>query len=147
MSAGHNHMACRHCFYCLSTNWEEGDFGGSEVPWLPLLDRAADVVEPENNFERYFSWKRCSISHREGTNNVPTNALTAMPNTTAVPRLSRLSAPAPVANSIGITPNTKASAVIMTGRKRTIPPVAPLRLSAFLSSGSRRHILLSEWRF
>ena len=49
-------------------------------------------------------------------------ALTAIPKTTAVPRLKRLEAPAPVANSIGMTPNTNASAVIIIGRKRTLPP-------------------------
>ena len=56
-----------------------------------------------------------------GTNRVPMKAFMAMPNTTAAPRAVRLPAPGPVANSIGITPNTNAKAVIMMGRKRICP--------------------------
>ena len=44
-----------------------------------------------------------------------------MPNTTAVPSDTRLAAPAPVANIIGITPNTNARAVMSIGRRRTLP--------------------------
>ena len=60
-------------------------------------------------------------SQKLGTKSVPMKAFIAMPNTTAVPSSIRLLAPAPVANIIGITPNTKARAVIMIGRKRITP--------------------------
>ena len=45
--------------------------------------------------------------------------LIAIPNTTAAPKDIRLAAPAPVAKSKGMTPNTKANEVIRIGRKRT----------------------------
>ena len=44
--------------------------------------------------------------------------LIAIPNTTAAPKDIRLAAPAPVAKSKGMTPNTKANEVIRIGRKR-----------------------------
>ena len=47
--------------------------------------------------------------------------LIAIPNTTAAPKDIRLAAPAPVAKSKGMTPNTKANEVIRIGRKRTCP--------------------------
>ena len=46
---------------------------------------------------------------------------TAMPNTTAAPKDRRLLAPAPVANSRGITPKTNANEVIRIGRRRIWP--------------------------
>lgn len=84
---------------------------------------AADVVfdcpsADANILLRYFSWKVCNNSQKPGTNRVPTIALIAIPKTTAVPKAIREAAPAPVANNIGITPNTKAKAVIIIGRKR-----------------------------
>lgn len=77
-----------------------------------------------------------------GTKRVPTAAFMAMPNTTAAPRLMQLAAPASVAKSMGITPNTKARAVIMMGRKRMLPARAvptparamPIRRAAIATS-------------
>lgn len=78
-------------------------------------------VEAANIFDRYFSRKFSKSSQNPGTKRVPAKALVAMPNTTAVPSAIRDWAPAPVANSIGRTPNTNANAVIMIGRKRMLP--------------------------
>lgn len=54
-------------------------------------------------------------------NNVPSNVLSVIPNTTAVPNDTRLAAPAPVANTNGMTPNIKAKEVIKIGRNLTRP--------------------------
>ena len=58
----------------------------------------------------------------------------AIPNTTAAPRAMRLSAPAPVANSKGITPNTKAKDVIKIGLNRTCPASYAASLIEFPSA-------------
>jgi hypothetical protein len=63
----------------------------------------------------------CNSSQKFGTKRVPNTAFTAIPNTTAAPKLMRLAAPAPVANNIGITPNTNANDVIIIGRNLTRP--------------------------
>ena len=63
-------------------------------------------------------------SQKLGTKRVPMMALRNIPNTTAVPSDMRLSAPAPVANIMGITPKMNASAVIMMGRKRMTPALS-----------------------
>ena len=101
-----NHQLRHSCFYTL----------GFDFP-----DDGVDSLDAANIFCKYFSLKFCSNSQKPGTNNVPTIALTAMPNTTAVPRATREAGPAPDANNIGNTPNTNANAVIIIGLKRTSP--------------------------
>ena len=63
--------------------------------------------------ERSYKW----ISSISYSNKV----FSAIPNTTAAPSATRLPAPAPVAKSNGITPNTNASDVIRIGRRRICP--------------------------
>lgn len=103
---------------------EEDDADGEEAVSaedVPCVGGVGDVGAVGGVLRRSFSLRVCISIQKLGTKRVPMKAFIAMPKTTAVPIAIRLLAPGPVANSIGITPNTNASAVIMMGRNRICP--------------------------
>ena len=58
------------------------------------------------------------MTKNSGTNTVAMKVAASMPPNTPVPIERRAAAPAPLANTRGVTPSTKASEVMTMGRKR-----------------------------
>jgi len=82
----------------------------------PLGDQGAvfDVFckEPEVHFR--MTWKNT------GVKKIPNKVTPSIPKKTAVPRVRRISAPAPSAMTSGSTPRMNAKEVMMIGRNRTL---------------------------
>lgn len=66
------------------------------------------------------SLMRWKTTHSTGTNNNLINVADTMPQTTTGPTATHLAAPAPEANSNGITPRINERAVIITARNRSL---------------------------